>query len=130
MNEETQKAIARYLPNKLAQDNFKKTINQISNEMGGIKYTVGGQTVGKASTVESAYSFEKKGFGKFKKPSNNQAGFISRELLEDVAKKIGSVGRKGIGIGSWNGLKVSKNPPVEAFPSTPWFSKLPPATLT
>ena len=39
-------------------------------------------------------------FGKFKKPSNNQAGFISRELLEDVAKKIGSVGRKGIGIGS------------------------------
>ena len=85
---------------KLAQDNFKKTINQISNEMGGIKYTVGGQTVGKASTVESAYSFEKKGFGKFKKPSNNQAGFISRELLEDVAKKIGSVGRKGIGIGS------------------------------
>ena len=85
---------------KLAQDNFKKTINQISNEMGGIKYTVGGQTVGKASTVESAYSFEKKGFGKFKKPSNNQAGFISRELLEDVAKKIGSVGRKGIAAGT------------------------------
>jgi len=43
---------------KLAEDNFKKQINKISNDMGGIKYTVGGQTVGKASTVESAYNFE------------------------------------------------------------------------
>ena len=43
---------------KIAQDKFKKTINQISNEMGGIKYTVGGQIIGKASTVESAYGFE------------------------------------------------------------------------
>ena len=43
---------------KIAQDKFKKKINQISNEMGGIKYTVGGQIIGKASTVESAYGFE------------------------------------------------------------------------
>jgi len=36
--------------------------------------------------------------GKFTKPISNQAGFVSKELLEDVARKIGSVGRKGIGL--------------------------------
>ena len=84
---------------KLAQDNFKKTINQISNEMGGIKYTVGGQTVGKASTVESAYGFEKKGLGKYKIPGST-APELGALNLPSMYKKLGSVGRKTVGFGT------------------------------
>ena len=84
---------------KLAQDNFKKTINQISNEMGGIKYTVGGQTVGKASTVESAYGFEKKGLGKYKIPGST-APELGALNLPSMYKKLGSVGRKVVGFGT------------------------------
>ncbi len=84
---------------KLAQDNFKKTINQISNEMGGIKYTVGGQTVGKASTVESAYGFEKKGLGKYKIPGST-APELGALNFPSMYKKLGSVGRKTVGFGT------------------------------
>ena len=38
--------------------------------------------------------------GKFTKPISNQAGFVSKELLKDAARKIGSVGRKGTGVAS------------------------------
>ena len=43
---------------------------------------------------------DQKILGKFTKPISNQAGFVSKELLKDVARKIGSVGRKGTGVAS------------------------------
>ena len=41
---------------KSLNSEFKKTINQISNDYGGIKYDVDGTTVGKAATGESMYT--------------------------------------------------------------------------
>ena len=79
---------------KIAQDKFKKTINQISNEMGGIKYTVGGQIIGKASTVESAYGFELN-----KNQLDDLLLKLSGQIDEDCAGAIKQASKDGGRIG-------------------------------
>ena len=58
---------------------FKKTINQLSNDYGGIKYDVDGKTVGRAATGESSYTSAIKESGISQKMQN--------KLLEQIASK-------------------------------------------
>jgi len=58
---------------------FKKTINQLSNDYGGIKYDVDGKTVGRAATGESSYTSAIKESGISQKMQN--------KLLKQIASK-------------------------------------------
>ena len=64
---------------KSLNSEFKKTINQISNDYGGIKYDVDGTTVGKAATGESMYTSAVKESGMNKTQKSN---FL--KLFKDV----------------------------------------------
>jgi len=84
-------------PTKIKELNskFKKTINQISNDYGGIKYDVDGRTVGKAATGESIYTSAVKEIGMSEKQQHKflkEAGFNIDKCLSEggrVKLKLG-----------------------------------------
>ncbi len=91
--------------NTAAAQNLDKTLENLKLTIRGPEY--GGKPIGNkmnivfdSKTGLSNIVEDQKILGKFTKPISNQAGFVSKELLEDVARKIGSVGRKGTGVAS------------------------------
>ena len=91
--------------NTAAAQNLDKTLEDLKLTIRGPEY--GDKPIGNkmnivfdSKTELSNIVQDQKILGKFTKPISNQAGFVSKELLEDVARKIGSVGRKGTGIAS------------------------------
>jgi len=86
-NAEIRKAKGDPTKIKTLNDNFKKTVNQISDTYGGIQYGVDGTTVGKAATGESMYTSAIKESGMNEKQQMN------------LLKKMGYRCRKAGGAG-------------------------------
>jgi len=91
---------------KTLNDNFKKTINQISDTYGGIQYDVDGSVVGKKATAETAYTSAIQESGMPKKQSRALFSFMKRNSIKcNLANGI-NCGRPEAYVKSINELKA------------------------
>ena len=107
---ELKKAKGDPLKIKTLNNNFKTTINQISNTYGGIQYNVDGSVVGKKATGETAYTSAIQESGM---PKNQQKNILQivrnnkQKSITDAAIKTAEIGGFGKKIKAYCGGKAS-----------------------
>jgi len=73
------------------KNNFINKINNISNEMGGIKFTFEGQQYGSESTPQAAYDFEKQDLDKLTTKNSEAKAKILENIDKNKFRRVSTV---------------------------------------